>query len=271
VTGIRARRARPVGERPRSQHFLRSPAIAAELVGNACVRPGELVLEIGAGDGRLTAELSHAARLVLAVELDPGLAAGLRRRFRGANVEVIEGDALAEPLTHEPFRVVANLPFHATAAILRRLFDDPGIPLTRADVIVEWRAACKRASVWPSTRLGVFWGAWFLFAAERRLPAGCFAPRPSVDAGVLSIRRRDRPLVPIEEAALFRRFVGAGFARTTVREGVRGRISPRALRRLADVYGFPRTAAARELDVHQWTALYAAGRAGASPRRASPE
>jgi 23S rRNA (adenine-N6)-dimethyltransferase len=258
VTGTGARRARPVSQRPRSQHFLRSPALAAEIVRDARISLDDLVLEIGAGDGRLTVELARTARRVLAVELDPALAARLRRRFEGRQVQVVEGDALAQPLPREPFRVFGNLPFHTTAAILYRLLDDPAVPLTMADVIVEWGAARKRAAVWPSTLLGVVWGAWFTFAAERHLPAGCFAPRPSVDAGVLAIRRRDRPLIRENEGAPFRRFVRRGFAVPSLREGLSGRISPRAFKRLADVYGFPRTAAPRDLDVHQWTAVFRA-------------
>jgi 23S rRNA (adenine-N6)-dimethyltransferase len=222
----------------------------------------ELVLEIGAGDGRLTAELARRGRYVVAVELDRELAAGLRARFAGANVEVVAGDALAQPLPREPFRVVANLPFHVTAAVLRRLLDDPRTPLTRADVIVEWGAARKRAGVWPSRQLGVTWGAWYAFVLERRLPASCFAPRPSVDAGLLSIRRREPPLVPAERAAEYRAFVRAGFSAPTLREGLRGHLPPRTLRQLADVYGFPRTAPPRELDVHQWAALFAGSRGG---------
>jgi 23S rRNA (adenine-N6)-dimethyltransferase len=217
----------------------------------------ELVLEIGAGDGRLTAELARAARCVIAVELDASLAAGLATRFDGRNVEVVAGDALTEPLPREPFRVVANLPFHVTAALLRRLLDDPHTPLTRADVIVEWGAARKRASMWPSTQLGVTWGAWYAFALERRLPASCFAPRPSVDAGLLSARRREPPLVPPDVAAQYRDFVRAGFSAPALRDGLRGRVAPRALKQAADLYGFPRAAAARDLDAHQWAALFA--------------
>jgi 23S rRNA (adenine-N6)-dimethyltransferase len=253
---VRARRARPVA-RPRSRHFLRSPRIAAQLVRAAGVSGDDLVLEIGAGDGRLTAELARTAGRVVAIELDARLAAGLRNRFAGTNVEVVAGDALAEPLPRAPFRVVANLPFHVTAALLRRLLDDPHSPLTGADVIVEWGAARKRATVWPSTQLGATWGAWYAFAVERRLPASCFAPPPSVDAGLLSVRRREPPLVPLDRAEQYRSFVRAGFSARTVREGLGGRTSPRALNRAADLYGFRRAAAARELDVHQWAGLFA--------------
>jgi 23S rRNA (adenine-N6)-dimethyltransferase len=107
VSERRARTARRSGRAP-SQHFLRR-AVANELVRDARLRQDDLVVDLGAGTGRLTAELARAARRVVAVELDPGLAARLTGRW--ANVEVVEADARDVHLPREPFRVVANLPF----------------------------------------------------------------------------------------------------------------------------------------------------------------
>ena len=69
----------------------------------------DLVLDVGAGTGRLTAELARAARRVVAIELDPRLADALRGRW--PNVDVVCDDATAVTLPQVPFRVVANLPF----------------------------------------------------------------------------------------------------------------------------------------------------------------
>jgi 23S rRNA (adenine-N6)-dimethyltransferase len=208
------------------------------------------VLEIGCGRGRLTAELAQAAGRVLAVELDPRLAQALRVRLgRRPNVTVIQADALELALPAEPFRVVANLPFGQTAAFLHRLLDDPRVPLDRADLIVQWGAAVKRAGVWPSTLLGVTWGAWWTFRVERRLAAPCFEPAPSVDAALLVVARRDVPLVPAADERAYRAFVRRGF-----QEGLRAVASERQVRRLA------RRAAPRDLDAHEWAALFHAVR-----------
>lgn len=130
----RARAARRTARRGSDQHFLRSSRLAAELVRCAGLTRADLVLEIGAGRGRLTSELAQVAGRVLAVELDPRLAQALRVRFgRRPNVTIIQADALELPLPAEPFRVVANLPFGQTAAFLHRLLDDPRVPLDRAD------------------------------------------------------------------------------------------------------------------------------------------
>jgi 23S rRNA (adenine-N6)-dimethyltransferase len=210
VSERRARSARQA-RGARSQHFLRSPALAAELVRDAAVGAGDLVFDLGAGSGRLTSELARVAGRVVAVELDPRLAAGLRGRW--ANVDVVSGDAAHVELPREPFRVVANLPFAGGNAILRHLLDDPRVPLVRADLIVEWGVAIKRALPWPSTFNDVAWGAWYSAAVTRRLPRTEFEPAPSVDAGVLVLSRRACPLVPVELAVGYRRFVASGFRR----------------------------------------------------------
>ena len=229
----RARTARRSGRAP-SQHFLRR-RFAAELVRDARVSRRDLVVDLGAGTARLTAELSRVARRVLAVELDRELAARLRGRW--PNVAVVEADAREVELPREPFRVVANLPFAGTNEILRRLLDDPGVQLVRADLVVEWGVAVKRALPWPSTVNGVVWGAWYSVRVARRLPRSAFAPTPSVDAAVLVFERRPVPLVPLELAAGYRRFVARGF-----REGKRlVRAEP------------------RQLDPYEWAARYLAG------------
>jgi 23S rRNA (adenine-N6)-dimethyltransferase len=244
----RAHAARRAARRGLDQHFLRSNRLAAELVRSAGLTRDDLVLEIGAGSGRLTAELADAAAHVLAVEVDPRWAHELRVRVAD-NVTVVQANALRLTLPAERFRVVANLPFGQTTAFLRHLLDDPSVPLERADLIVEWGYAIKRAAVWPSTLLGATWGAWWTFRIDRRLAAQCFEPKPSVDAGVLVVARRDPPLVPVSDGRAYSDLVRRGF-----QGGLRAVAPPRRVRQVA------RRSAPRDLDVHQWAALFRAAR-----------
>jgi 23S rRNA (adenine-N6)-dimethyltransferase len=245
VAGRRAPRAGPSS--PRSQHFLRSSALAADLVACAGIRPDDVVVEIGAGTGRLTDALARVARRVLAIEPDPRLAAGLRSRWH--NVDVVEGDAVHVALPREPFRVVANLPFSRTTDLLHLLLDDVRTPLLQADLIVEWAVAHKHGVPWPSSLNGVLWGSRYEVRVSRRLPRGVFTPPPSVDAGVLVFRRRSEPLVPPALAAAYHRFVATGF-----RHGLGAVVSSRELREL----GAGRVTA-RDLDTHQWSTLFLRG------------
>jgi 23S rRNA (adenine-N6)-dimethyltransferase len=191
---------RPRHSRGRGQHFLRSSKLAAELVRAAGIRREDLVLDLGAGTGALTAALVRRGASVVAVEIDTELAAGLRRRF--PEVRVIEDDLQCFALPHVRFKVVANLPFGCATAILRRLLD-PRALLESADVIVEWDMAAKRASVWPGTQLSTYWGAWFELSLARRLPGSVLrrsrrsTPAYSGSFGERSRSSRQRTVPPM--------------------------------------------------------------------------
>jgi 23S rRNA (adenine-N6)-dimethyltransferase len=234
--------------RGRGRHFLRSSKLAGELVRAAQIQRDDLVLDLGAGAGALTAPLARRAGRVVAVEIDRDLAAALARRLPA--VDVVAADACRIALPREPFKVVANLPFGGATAILKRLLD-PTVPLESADVIVEWNVASKRAAIWPSTQLSSYWGAWFELSVVRRLARSVFAPPPSVDAGVLRIARRAEPLVPVGERRRYAAFLGRGY-----RRGVRAVVPRRQLKRRAEELGFTYGAEPRDLDARQWAALY---------------
>ena len=261
--------------RPRGRHSLRSRAFAEELVRDAGVGPGALVLDLGAGGGILTGVLADAGAQVRAAELDPAALRQLRARFRGdPRVEVAEVDATSMAVPDEPFAVVANLPFAAGTTILRRLLGDPRSPLTQLDAIVEWGLAAKRTAVWPSTLLGCWWGAWYELDLVRRVPRACFAPPPSVDAAVLRATRRPDPLVPTADVRDYVALLRRAFADRAPLD----RVLPRGLvHRVGHELGFDPRGSARDLDERQWARLYAAVRpasprpraAGAPRRRAS--
>lgn len=191
-----------------------------------------------------------------AVELDAAALRQLETCFGSdRRVEVVAADATALPLPDEPFAVVANLPFAAGTAILRRLLGDPAVRLSQLDAIVEWGLAAKRTAVWPSTLLGCTWGAWYELSLIRRVPRVCFAPPPSVDAAVLRATRRPEPLVPVREAAAYESLLRRAFAGQARLD----RILPRRLvHRAANELGFDPHARARDLDARQWARLYAA-------------
>jgi 23S rRNA (adenine-N6)-dimethyltransferase len=199
------------GVRPGGRHLLRSSSLAEEIVRDAGIGRGELVVDIGAGTGMLTRALLDAGARVIAVEPDRRSARRLRRACPEACV--VETPIAAAGWPCEPFRVVANVPFHASAGICRSLLGDPSLALLSADLIVEWDLAAKRARIWPSTVAGVVWGAWYQLGVARRLPAELFVPPPAAAGGVLRATRRAVPLVEPRLAGAYERFVRSGFAR----------------------------------------------------------
>lgn len=76
------------------------------------------------------------------------------------------------------------------------LLDDPTLPLSRADLIVQDEVATKRATVPPSTLLSTVWAPWWDDQPGRRVPGRAFRPVPRVDAAVLIVRRREYALLP---------------------------------------------------------------------------
>jgi 23S rRNA (adenine-N6)-dimethyltransferase len=178
-------------------------------VAAAAISDQDLVFDLGAGTGVLTQVLAGIAARVVAIEVDPGLAAGLRRRTAAlGNVEVVTDDVLLVPFPARPFKVVANPPFHVSSALLRRLAGAPG--LARADLVLSWGQAIGLTQVHPASLPSVAMQPWFELVLLRRIPAAWFSPAPSVDAGVVSLRRRVTPMLPADEADGFRRFLGNG-------------------------------------------------------------
>jgi 23S rRNA (adenine-N6)-dimethyltransferase len=155
---------------------------AARVVAAAAVKPGELVLDIGAGTGALTGHLVRAGARVVAVELHPGRAALLRQRF--PQITVVQADARNLRLPGRPFRVVANPPYTITADLLDQLLVT-GTRLVAADLVLQRAVVRKYADQRvPSASRAHRTSAGLV------LPRSAFRPPPHVDSAVLVVRRR---------------------------------------------------------------------------------
>ncbi len=154
----------------------------------------------------LTRRLLAAGASVIAVELDARLAAWLRRELGEVKgFELIEADALSlhprDLFPGEPFKVVANIPYHITSPLLHAFLEgerppDLMVVLVQLEVAERVAAAPGRMSY-----LSVF--AQNIASAEvvTQVPTDAFEPAPEVDSAVLRLRRRPDPVVPVGDWA----------------------------------------------------------------------
>ncbi len=205
------------------QNFLVDQAALVKIVAAAELSPDDIVLEIGAGLGILTGRLAQGAGRVVAVELDERLMPVLRSVLAGFdNVTLIQGDILAlDPAAlagTSQYKVVANLPYYITSAVLRHLLEASLKP--RRLVITVQREVAERIVAQPGqmSLLAVsvqFYGRPRLLF---RIKPGSFYPSPKVESAVVRGDLYDEPPVLVENAAepagadAFFRVVRAGFS-----------------------------------------------------------
>lgn len=221
----------PTAPAPRTrlgQHFLVDANIVRKIVAAAAITSDETVLEIGPGRGILTEALCHAAKHVIAVELDRRLAEYVRETLRArTNLDVREGDALTFPYDSLPpgTVVVANLPYYISTPLLFTLFDARH-RLDRMVLMLQTEVA-RRLVAPPGSKeygiLSVLCRYWTEPKVAFHVSRHCFHPKPDVESTVLTLAVRREPPVLVRDEAHFVRIVRAAFAhrRKTVANSLR--------------------------------------------------
>ena len=197
------------------QHFLVDENILGVAGRLAGLEREDVVLEVGAGLGVLTAYLADRVRLVHAVELDRALEPHLRDRLAGrANVELLFGDALRLAL-HEldppPGKLVANLPYQIATPLVAESLGS--LPTVRVWCVLVQREVAERFFAPTGTKSYGAVSVLVRLTAERigihPVARSCFAPPPNVDSALVAFRRA-RDWGP--ELARLREVVQAAFA-----------------------------------------------------------
>jgi len=183
------------------QNFLADESVLAFEAKSADVR-GKSVLEIGAGDGRLTSKLlSEGAGHITALEIDPKLAKQLRVKFQ-SRVKVIEGDFLEFSPEKKYNAIAGNIPYYITSPILFKL---AGMDFDLAILCLQQEVA-QRMVAQPGTRnygrLSV--SCQLVFETKLLLAVGreAFTPSPKVDSCVVSIRKTGFTINEKQEKAI---------------------------------------------------------------------
>ena len=189
----------PTPSRELGQHFLIDDNIVRVTGRLADVRGEDVVLEIGPGQGVLTAYLAEHAGVVHAVELDRRLAPHLERRFGGTpNVHIHFADALhLDPaqLDPAPTKLVANLPYNVATPIVVESLDR--LPTVTFWCVMVQREVADRFFAEPGTKAYGAVSVLIQLAAERTgthaVSREVFRPRPNVDSALVAFRRRETP------------------------------------------------------------------------------
>lgn len=258
--GIAARRSL-------GQHFLTSASTLRRIADACDLTPRHTVIEIGAGLGGLTAELSSRAGHVIAVELDDALAPYLERRFAGTNVLVVHGDALAlapgELLARigvrPPYAVAGNLPYNVAQPLLRRYLEARPRP---ERLVVMVQAEVAESIVARPGEMSLLSCSVQLYGAPRllfRVPPSAFYPPPKVRSAVVRIDVSARPRADVDDIDAFFRVARAGFStrrkqlRNALANGLR--VEAAIAAELLAGAGIDATLRAQDLALDQWAAL----------------
>lgn len=200
-----------------SQNFLRSPRLVKELIGHSSIKKSDTVIDIGAGSGIISAALATRCHYVIAYEADHRMVRKLHENLaKNDNVKIIEKDFLKADLSEKTYKVFANIPFHLSSPILKKLTESTNRP-TAIYLIVQKQFAkklCIDADGFTST-LGAQIAPLYIAKIRRPLRRTDFWPHPAVDTVLLELKIRDTPLIPEEKLGDYRAFTAECFADPT--------------------------------------------------------
>lgn len=232
-----------------SQYFLRSPRLIKELIGHSSINKSDIVYDIGAGSGVIASVLAERCKSVVAIEFEPRMAVKLRENMQPyPNVEVREADFLAMPLPKTPYKIFANIPFHLSSPIVRKLAEADNPPQA-AYLIVQKQFANK---LLPDSdrftgQLGMMIGPVFEVRIRKRLQRTDFWPHPNVDTVLLEMVRRPEPLIAKSKMPAYRNLIEGCFS------------DPKIFAKMpTTTIGLPLGIKPSQMKLSQWVALFEA-------------
>ena len=207
------------------QHFLRSKTALQQIVEAANLSPGDVVLEIGPGEGALTDALLSSGVRVIAVEADARCIEKLNERFVGAiatkQLLLIEGDIRSEVvqkmLFHKkycgalPYKLVANIPYYITGMLFRLFLETLRQPTLIVFLVQKEVAELIVAKDGKEGILSLAVKAYGTPRYVAKVKREAFSPSPKVDSAIIAIENISREkLIPLRDEDYFR-VVKAGF------------------------------------------------------------
>jgi 16S rRNA (adenine1518-N6/adenine1519-N6)-dimethyltransferase len=196
------------------QHWLEDVPTLEAIVDLAELKPKDVVLEVGPGQGSMTKLLCARSSEVIAVELDSYLSSRLLGVINADNLSVVNESILKFDLTQlsPSYKLVANIPYYLTSNLLRLLSESSNPP--SLIVLLVQKEVAERVSAEPGKMsiLSVTTQFYWEVSLKQIVPAKIFVPPPKVDSQVILMKRRNKPLFKdIDEKAFFR-LIKIGFS-----------------------------------------------------------
>lgn len=218
------------------QHFLTDKRVIDRIVSALDPQPDETIIEIGPGRGALTDQLVDKAGRLVAVELDQKLVPLLLDRYgTKTNFSLVQTDALVVDYCREiqpaaTARLIANLPYNISTAIIQRLIEQrrcvPEMVVMLQREVVERMTAA--AGTTDRGYLSVLVEAYTEIERLFDVSPGSFKPAPRVWSSVIRMKMRPRMPVDVKDEKLLWSIVSAGFAqrRKTILNNLRNAPPP---------------------------------------------
>lgn len=268
------------------QHWLHDDASLSAMVEAGEVRPTDTVVEVGPGLGTLTKKLVAQAEQVIAIELDPVLAANLQYNICRRHPELDSGSKEVSPwipdqvrndktpnltVVHENvlefdfskiksgYKVVANIPYYLTSNLIRTLLEASNPPSVMA--LLAQKEVAERIVAKPGQMSILSVSVQFYADAKllQVVPAELFTPPPKVDSQIIQIKRHNKPLFTDVDVDQFFKVVKAGFSekRKKLRSSLSGalKISKDEVDSWLKQAGINPDARAQELTLNDWHKL----------------
>jgi len=194
------------------QHFLVDENVLQKIVDAAEIESTDHIVEIGPGIGVLTKELVARAKHVTAIELDDRFI-GLMETYAGNpnNLTVINQNALHAEYPNEPYKVVANIPYHITSPLLRKAFLESKLIPTSLTLLIQKEVAENICDTENAGILTILVGLFGEPSLICKVPPSSFLPPPKVDSAVLHIESFKEPRADAATIEGVFRLTKAGF------------------------------------------------------------
>lgn len=244
-----------------SQHFLHSSKLVIDLINKSRLTAEDHVLEIGPGKGIITEELAKRCRKITAIEYDKTLYQTVKNKFLDRkNIEIIQQDFLKYDLTSiNNYKVFANIPFHITSAIVRKLTTSSNPPRA-AYLIMQREAAWKYAGspYYHESLSSLLLKPYFDLALIHQFQKADFIPVPRVNIVMLQLKKKKGLWPERNHSRLYQDFIAYVFRQSN--QGLKNKckyiFSYQQLKRLSLNYGFNLRANPTDLSFDQWYQLF---------------